>query len=970
MRQSSLAKVGGIDAVSISIDREIASRYDDVKIVADNIDAVKLLGTDEAVAAMTNVLDNIDVVLNAIDMAATIIDEANTARDEAEAARDEIYSMEVQTGAAGTEAVWDNGVLTIPRGDAGPQGPQGIQGVQGEVGAQGPQGLQGIQGEQGTSITSIVRTNGTGAAGTTDTYTVTMSDASTGTFTVYNGSNGIDGNGITSVTRTNGTGKAGTTDTYTITFTDSTTTTFDVYNGANGTNGTNGIDGRGIVSTVRTSGTGLEGSTDTYTITYTDATTSSFTVYNGTDGTGCGDMSKSVYDTNNNGKVDSAEVADSVLWAGVTGKPSTFPPDVHNHDTLYEPLNANIQTHITSTNNPHSVTKAQVGLGDVDNTADSTKAVLSASKLTTARNVSVSGDATGTASFDGSADIDIVVTVTDDSHTHDGRYYTEAEIDNMLAGLDPLPTQTGNTGKYLSTDGTVASWQDVQTGSEHYGQEATPTSPSVGATWYKPSTGKLYTRINDGTADVWIDTGASTTGVTQDYVEQAIDAIDALPLQTGNSGKFLTTNGTIASWATVVSDHGGLTGLGDDDHAQYHNNARGDARYYKKAEVDTALGTKQAALVSGTNIKTINSTSILGSGNIVIGATGLAFYNVQDTILTSGTYTVPVTGKYRITAIGAGGAGGARNTSVNMYPAATGGGAGGTCIHEVNLTADQVLTISIGAGGVRGTNNTNGGDGGNTTVTGTGISLAANGGGGGKYNTSGSSTVTLAGGAGGTATGGNIANLTGGRGGNITSSGIFGALVTGGGGASLKSGAVTRGGDITLPSASGSASGTYLATGGGGCFFRGGDFTATTYSSTSFATGGAGTGGNGEDLSAGYVDTYTNGGNALNAISSPLIGKGGKGSTDSTTPFPSLAIGGATGGWSATASVSANTLSDYTLPLAGSGGVANSTTSNATTDTINTYFLGGGSGGSANNATNMRYSTRGGNGVVFIEYKG
>jgi len=28
-----------------------------------------------------------------------------------------------------------------------------------------------------------------------------------------------------------------------------------------------------------------------------------------------------------------------------------------------------------------------------------------------------------------------------------------------------------------------------------------------------------------------------------------------------------------------VTDHGALTGLGDDDHAQYHTDARGDARY-------------------------------------------------------------------------------------------------------------------------------------------------------------------------------------------------------------------------------------------------------------------------------------------------------------------------------------------------------------------------------------------------------
>jgi hypothetical protein len=31
-------------------------------------------------------------------------------------------------------------------------------------------------------------------------------------------------------------------------------------------------------------------------------------------------------------------------------------------------------------------------------------------------------------------------------------------------------------------------------------------------------------------------------------------AIDALPSQTGNSGKYLTTNGSAASWATITTD--------------------------------------------------------------------------------------------------------------------------------------------------------------------------------------------------------------------------------------------------------------------------------------------------------------------------------------------------------------------------------------------------------------------------------
>jgi len=39
-----------------------------------------------------------------------------------------------------------------------------------------------------------------------------------------------------------------------------------------------------------------------------------------------------------------------------------------------------------------------------------------------------------------------------------------------------------------------------------------------------------------------------------------------------------------------ASDHGELTGLDDDDHPQYHTDARGDARYYIESEVDTISG--------------------------------------------------------------------------------------------------------------------------------------------------------------------------------------------------------------------------------------------------------------------------------------------------------------------------------------------------------------------------------------------
>lgn len=46
---------------------------------------------------------------------------------------------------------------------------------------------------------------------------------------------------------------------------------------------------------------------------------------------------------------------------------------------------AKVDAHANNKNNPHGVTKAQVGLGNVDNTSDSAKSVASAAKLTTSR---------------------------------------------------------------------------------------------------------------------------------------------------------------------------------------------------------------------------------------------------------------------------------------------------------------------------------------------------------------------------------------------------------------------------------------------------------------------------------------------------------------------------------------------------------------------------------------------------------
>ncbi|GAL22927.1 phage tail fiber protein [Vibrio maritimus] len=54
-----------------------------------------------------------------------------------------------------------------------------------------------------------------------------------------------------------------------------------------------------------------------------------------------------------------------------------------------------------------------------------------ASKLATARTISLSGDASGSVSFDGSANASLSVTIADDSHNH-----TIANVDGLQTALN------------------------------------------------------------------------------------------------------------------------------------------------------------------------------------------------------------------------------------------------------------------------------------------------------------------------------------------------------------------------------------------------------------------------------------------------------------------------------------------------------------------------------------------------------
>ena len=112
---------------------------------------------------------------------------------------------------------------------------------------------------------------------------------------------------------------------------------------------------------------------------------------------------------------------------------------------------------------------------------------------------------------------------------------------------DQLPTQTNNSGKFLTTNGTTASWSTVdalpsQTGNS--GKYLTTNGST--ASWVAIESYSLPTAAADTLGGVKIGNGITiTNGV--------ISADDQLPSQANNSGKYLTTNGTSASWGTIES---------------------------------------------------------------------------------------------------------------------------------------------------------------------------------------------------------------------------------------------------------------------------------------------------------------------------------------------------------------------------------------------------------------------------------
>lgn len=239
------------------------------------------------------------------------------------------------------------------------------------------------------------------------------------------------------------------------------------------------------------------------------------------------DKTKTMYFVINESKLNSEEgysvytagTATSVPWSGVTEKPSSYPPASHNHDERYyteTEMNSKLAEKATKV---HTHTKSEVGLGNVDNTADATKsvkyAISAGSASSAAALTSNAGSSTQPVYFSGGKPVACSYTLG--KSVPADALFTDHTYGNMKgatsssagsAGLVPAPN-IGEQLKFLRADGT---WVIP-----------TNTTYSVGTTSYSGTT-KLYTSTGSATDGTMTQNaittalnGKSATGHTHNY---------------------------------------------------------------------------------------------------------------------------------------------------------------------------------------------------------------------------------------------------------------------------------------------------------------------------------------------------------------------------------------------------------------------------------------------------------------------
>jgi hypothetical protein len=210
-----------------------------------------------------------------------------------------------------------------------------------------------------------------------------------------------------------------------------------------------------------------------------------------------------------------------------------------------------------------------------------------------------------------------------------------SDIANANTALNNLlPSQTSNSGKYLTTDGINSSWATVASGTVT--SVSVTTANGVSGSVTNPTTTPAIsltlgaitpTSVNGVTVSGSSTPTLAVTGTTAvsgtNTGDQTITLIG--DVNGSGTGSFTTSIGSNkVTDAMLFSTNLKKWSLLDTSYTT--STTQGGGRL-KQADWNT-FNNKQAALVSGTNIKTVNGSSLLGSGNLTVtDATALKIAN-------------------------------------------------------------------------------------------------------------------------------------------------------------------------------------------------------------------------------------------------------------------------------------------------------------------------------------------------------
>jgi hypothetical protein len=184
-------------------------------------------------------------------------------------------------------------------------------------------------------------------------------------------------------------------------------------------------------------------------------------------------------------------------------------------------------------------------------------------------------------------------------------------VNTAITGAQIIAAASGGGATWGSITGTLSAQTDLQGALDN-------KVPYTGAT----------ADVNLGSHDLTATQGTFATGGSSDTltVNHTSGSGKAITITKGGAGEGIYVNKTSGSGnaVTIVGDLEATT----------IKKTSGTSSQFLKADGSVDTNTYQPTLVSGTNIKTINGNSLLGSGDLTVGGSGLT---VGTTAITSGT---------------------------------------------------------------------------------------------------------------------------------------------------------------------------------------------------------------------------------------------------------------------------------------------------------------------------------------------